>query len=68
MKITNKRDNIVFFKDVKIGDIFLYRNIPFMKVSDDDDENNCVNMSDGDLQYIRHGELITPVKAELIIE
>lgn len=74
MNIIKKREpNAVPFEDLYEGIVFTTpdkREIFYMKterISDGENEINCVELSDGSLYFISDDEEVIPIKAELHI-
>ena len=72
MKITYHSSNFVAFALLAKGDLFLEENIVvsppvFMKLDNEKEENNCVNMKTGTLFCVPLKKHVLPVNGELII-
>lgn len=74
MKIINKRNvNVVPFEDLYTGSVFVLpdrRETFYMKtegISDEGNEINCVELSNGSLYFISDDGEVIPIKAELHI-
>lgn len=75
MKIVNKdfRPKI-FFENVLSGTVFKVpgRETVFMKMEEivqtSEIKFNCVSLETGDVFYMEHGDIVIPLKVELIIE
>lgn len=74
MTIINKRNvNVVPFEDLYIGCVFVLpdkREIFYMKterISDEENDINCVELSNGSFDFISDDEEVIPIKAELHI-
>ena len=74
MQIINKRNvNAVPFEDLYTGCVFTTtdkRETFYMKtecVADEEGEINCVELSDGSLDFISDDKEVIPIKAELHI-
>lgn len=71
MKISDKRMKCTEFEDLKVGQIFLYNKEFYMKTTDSYCENNnydnSVCLSNGELNFFEDNQQVLPVSAELII-
>ena len=76
MKITDKRQTFVSFKDIKEGIVFVddasNPNYIFMKIfstycDDNGDYDNVVCLNDGTLSYYADNAQVLPIDCELII-
>ena len=73
MKITKKHsDGLTYFYDIDSGDIFLLKNIYYLKInridSKEGDYVNAVRIDTGEVYRFESDERIKKVKAELIVE
>ena len=73
MKIINSKNKIVDFADIKAGEVFSVHAVEdiYMKTecieTTSTDLINCVNLSNGKLEYLAGTYAVTPIDCELII-
>ena len=73
MKIINSKNKVVDFADIKEGEVFsvhagedIYMKTECIETTGTD-LINCVNLYNGNLEYIKGDYAVTPVDCELII-
>lgn len=66
MIITDKRNESCSFEMLKYGDVFILDGSLYMKVEEESDIN-AVELVNGELLYFEEGDVVVPIKAELII-
>lgn len=73
MKITNSKNKVVNFADIKEGAVFsvhagedIYMKTECIETMGAD-LINCVNLSNGNLEYLAGDYAVTPIDCELII-
>lgn len=73
MKITNTKNKVVNFADIKEGAVFsvhagesIYMKTECVEATSTD-LINCVNLSNGNLEYLAGDYAVTPIDCELII-
>ena len=70
MKITRKYENRMCFSDLKMGDVFAYENIIYIKteILSPSTCANAVNLGNGLWSVFNLDDLVEKVDAELIIK
>ena len=73
MKITKKHsDGLTYFYDLDSGDIFLLKNVYYLKINRIDPKEgsyvNAVRIDTGEVYCFENDERIKKVEAELIVE
>lgn len=73
MKIINSKNNFVDFADIKEGAVFsvhagedIYMKTECIETTNTD-LINCVNLSNGNLEYLAGTYQVTPIDCELVI-
>ena len=58
MVITRKYNNTKPFEDLYNGDVFMYAGNAYMVVNNPNDQNNAVNLHDGDLCHFTETQTV----------